>query len=712
MRFAEAHWLWGLLVALAVLLFLIWGGFLHQRAVRRFGDPELVLGLKTAKTGVRRALRGALLVLALALLFVAAAQPQYGRGTRLIPATNLDVVIVLDFSKSMYARDVSPSRIARAKVEVAELVRELPGARFGGVAFAGSPMSFPLTSDGAAVAQFFRGLEPNDMPLGGTAIARALDAARQLLERDPKSAQHERVVVLVTDGEDLEGDPAAVAEAMAKERIRVHVVQIGGRSPEPIPDVDEHGQVRGLRQDSAGQLLMTSLSAEGEAQLARIASVAQGQLVRAAKGTTGVQEITRELRRLMTDELSEQVETIYADVYGYPLGLAIVLLVIESLIGTAPARRLAPAPAEPPRRSRRKRRKRLVETATALLLGTSSLGCQTVDETLDTIFQRYSPEVDAAIAELEQRAHESAVQRLIAYLETGACEAGVIGTPDRVRARPNAAFDLALGLFGVAESLGPKFVDPPPSVEPGAAGDPNAEARKSQIECALRLIAPVGLDTSLPVELRARAHYLAGNLHFLQGDYRAAVTAYDAALRLVPGRPAPEQEVERESDDPLSVGRRAAHNRAVALRRLAEQPPEENQNDSSSDDDKSDDDKGDQNDDANDGDSKQDQDPKDQGDDPSSEDPQRDPEDQDGQDSQKPEDQDKDKDQGKDGDESPSDASSEPPEQPAAPRAAQDDTRQLDERLLDELERAPSFQEQDARQNARRIRGRTPMEDK
>src|SRR5438105_943459 len=150
------------------------------RAERRFGEPELVARLFSFDATGRRAVKGVLLVLALLLAFVALARPQFGRGTRLVPATNLDVVLVLDYSKSMYARDVAPSRIARAKAEVARLIRDLPGARFGAVAFAGEPMSFPLTSDGAAIAQFFRQLEPNDMPIGGTATARALERAREV----------------------------------------------------------------------------------------------------------------------------------------------------------------------------------------------------------------------------------------------------------------------------------------------------------------------------------------------------------------------------------------------------------------------------------------------------------------------------------------------------------------------------------------------------
>src|SRR6187402_2269864 len=213
MKFAVPVWLFGSALALLVALALIVGGVLLSRSVKRFGDEALVHGLLTANPRGRRALKGVLLVLAVALSFLALAQPQYGRGTRLIPATNLDVVLVLDFSKSMYARDIAPSRTLRAKDEVSKLIADLPGARFGAVAFAGQPMAFPLTSDGAAIAQFFRQLSPNDKPVGGTAIARALAQARDLLARDPLSKKHERVLVLVTDGEDLEGDPVAIAEA-------------------------------------------------------------------------------------------------------------------------------------------------------------------------------------------------------------------------------------------------------------------------------------------------------------------------------------------------------------------------------------------------------------------------------------------------------------------------------------------------------------------
>jgi Ca-activated chloride channel family protein len=351
-NFAAPWFLAGTAFALVIGLLLIFGGLGVVRAVKRFGDPERIQALLTADPAKRRAWKGVLLVLATALAFVAAARPQYGKGTRLVPATNIDVVVALDYSKSMYARDVEPSRIFRAKVEVARLIKDLEGARFGAVAFAGEPMGFPLTADGAAIAQFFRQLDPTDMPVGGTAIARALDQADDLLRRDPKSAEHKRIIVLVTDGEDLEGTPVEVAKSIGARGTTIHVVQIGGRTPEPIPEVGPDGRINGWRTDRQGKPLTTELSLHGEQQLAAIAQATPGgQIVRAEKGTTGIDTIAAELRRQMKSELAERVETVYADVFYYPLGLAILLLIAEVFLTDAPRRVFVAA--RPPQTAKR-----------------------------------------------------------------------------------------------------------------------------------------------------------------------------------------------------------------------------------------------------------------------------------------------------------------------------------------------------------------------
>jgi Ca-activated chloride channel family protein len=185
------------------------------------------------------------------------------------------------------------------------------------------------------------------MPVGGTAIARALEQAREQLQRDPKSAEHKRIIVLVTDGEDLEGDPVTTAQSIGAQGTTIHVVQIGGRTPERIPEVGADGKIAGWRTDRAGKPLTTALTVEGEKQLAAIAEAGQGKLVRAEKGTTGIDQIAAELKKQMKSELGEKVETVYADVYFYPLGLAIALLVAEAFVGDVRrrifVRRTAPA---------------------------------------------------------------------------------------------------------------------------------------------------------------------------------------------------------------------------------------------------------------------------------------------------------------------------------------------------------------------------------
>ncbi len=683
MKFAVPQWLLGTGLAILVALALIAGGILLTRNVKRFGNELLVRALLTANPSGRRAFKGVLVVLAVALSFVALAQPQYGRGTRLIPATNLDVVIVLDYSKSMYAKDISPSRILRAKSEVGRLIQELPGARFGAVAFAGEPIAFPLTSDGASIAQFFRQLSPNDMPVGGTAIARALESGRELLERDPKSKTHKRVMLLVTDGEDLEGDPVAAAESAKAADITIDVVQIGGRTPEPIPDVNEAGESHGDRTDKDGKPLTTSLSAEGEEQLSKIASSTGGVIVQSTHGDTGITEISRRLAHLVTEELSEKVETVYADVYMYPLGLALLLVLLETFVNEAP-RRIKPSAVPPPKARRKKRLKKAAVVAAAGVLS-PLLFIVSCSKGTDRLFERNAPSVDDAISAYDAGDAGSAVSLLEGYLATGKCENGEIGTPDPVRDRPNASFDLGLGLFKLAERFGRRFGEEEPVGDGGKSPQEDAEMgqRNQGVECAERILKLIAADGTTPVEFRARAHYLAGNLEFLRRDYKAAVKQYEAALRLIPGLPA---------DAGDSIGSDAAYNRAIALRRIEDKqkdaeppdaqpdgPNEGGPGDSGSPDSGQPDSGKDQNPDGgNDQKKDQDKDKKDGGSPPDAGPP-------------KPQDQ-------PDGG---ADQQKKPP-----PSANQDD------RMLDMLEHAPTFQEQDAKN--RSLQHRTPhdLEDK
>jgi Ca-activated chloride channel family protein len=629
---------------------------------------------------------------------VAAAQPQYGRGTRIIPATNLDVIVVLDYSKSMHARDVKPSRIARAKTEVAQLISELPGARFGAVAFAGEPLAFPMTSDGGAVAQFFRQLSPNDMPVGGTALARALEAGRELFARDPLSRTHKKVIVLVTDGEDLEGDPVSVAQSCARDEVTIHVVQIGGRTPEPLPEVDLSGEVIGWRKDQDGKPITTQLTAAGEAQLAKIAESTGGNVVRSEHGSTGLRAITTALRKMMTGELGERVETVYADVYAWPLAIALCLLVVETFVPESPRRQKRSEVPLPARERRGTRRKKSAWAAAATGLSCAALwtGCQ---GGVDEVFSRNAPAVDEAILALDAGDAQAAVSLLAEYLATGKCENGQIGVNDHLRQRANASFDLGLGLFEIAETFGKRFGDEELGVDGGLT--PLEEQalceRSAQVDCALKITELTALDPQVSLDLRARAHYLAGNLEFLRRNYRAAVAHYDRSLKLTPG-------LADDAGDP--IGRDTAWNRAIALRRIqdeedrkdASHEPEPDSSDAHEETqpeggpDAAEPDGSDGGQDGGGGPDGGQDGGRDAGDDGSS--------------------QSSDPDGGKDASEDTGAGPRDQPDAGAPPEQQESPTVNQDERMLDMLERAPTLQQQAARNKALQRQVRSGMEDK
>jgi hypothetical protein len=170
-------------------------------------------------------------------------------------------------------------------------------------------------------------------------------------------------------------------------------------------------------------------------------------------------------------------------------------------------------------------------------------------------FEREAPPVKQAISLLDGGDATAAATTLEEYLSTGPCAEGSIGVPDILKKRPDGTFDLGLSLFKVGESFGGRFGDE----ESAESKDEAALSRRRlQVDCALRIVRAIASDETQSVELRARAHYLEGNLEFLAGEYEEAVHAYDEALVLAPA--------ENDAGDP--VGRDAAWNRAIALRRI------------------------------------------------------------------------------------------------------------------------------------------------
>jgi Ca-activated chloride channel family protein len=280
--------------------------------------------------------KGGLLGLGLFFLFVAAAGPQCGERTELVKRTGIDLVIALDASNSMLARDVKPSRIDRARLEVTALLDRLNGDRVGLVVFAGDAfIQCPLTTDYAAARLFLRAVAPVSMATQGTAIADALYEAREVLEGGGRGGAG-KAVLLITDGEDQRGDALAAASALADAGIRVFAVAVGGTEGEPIPVLDGLGNLTGYKKDKEGRTVLTRTDVQG---LRELTARGNGLLLAASGADLGVLKFLPELEKIQKGELESRLTVQYDDKYPWFAWPAFALLCAAAALGEGPLRR-------------------------------------------------------------------------------------------------------------------------------------------------------------------------------------------------------------------------------------------------------------------------------------------------------------------------------------------------------------------------------------
>jgi Ca-activated chloride channel homolog len=326
-RLAEPFALvFALLAPLALLAF--WG--IEKRRthlVDRAGDRTLIVamsGLGPEHGRTLRAIEAILWSLALLLVSIALARPQLGSRTELRTGRGMDVVVALDLSRSMLARDVAPSRLDRAKLELTTLIDDLAGDRIGFVGFTSVALPLcPLTIDHSALLLQMKEAKPDDLPRGGTAIADAIRAGKKMIDQS-RYRSSGKAIIIVTDGEEHEGDPQAAAEEAKAAGIEVHMVGIGSVAGEPIPVGG------GYLKDAAGQTVISRLNTT---LLEEVASAGGGlSVLPGPSGGVDLSLIRSRLRALKKEELEQREVRIYEERYRWALWPAFVLLVVASLI--------------------------------------------------------------------------------------------------------------------------------------------------------------------------------------------------------------------------------------------------------------------------------------------------------------------------------------------------------------------------------------------
>jgi Ca-activated chloride channel homolog len=333
-RFVSPHALWLLLsVPAAVIAYGLFFG-VRRRRLARLGDEALVARMTAGVSVPRKLARAGLMVAALGMTALALGRPQLPGKSRPAKQRGLDLVVALDFSRSMLATDIYPSRLERSKRELGELLATLANDRVGVVAFAGETLTYPPTTDYAAIKLFWLDLRPWDMPVGGTAIGRAIRASLDQLVALRKAAGSDatrgQAILLLTDGEDTDSEPLEAADEASKLGVKIFTVGVGSRSGELIPEYDQHGKVTGYVKDPDGKYVTSRL---GEQTLVEIARRTGGEVFFADSKRFGVDDVAHALSSLKRTENDGRPVPQYDEIYQ-PLLFAILLaLCAEVVIG-------------------------------------------------------------------------------------------------------------------------------------------------------------------------------------------------------------------------------------------------------------------------------------------------------------------------------------------------------------------------------------------
>jgi Ca-activated chloride channel family protein len=326
MNFAHPNMLWLLLVLPAALVgFFWWAWRERQRAMTQFIQARLLPGLIFGVSPARQKFRFTCIIAAVTLLIVALARPQWGFSWEETKVRGLDIVVAIDTSKSMLAEDITPNRLARAKLAALDLMQQAESDRLGLVAFAGSAfLQCPLTIDDNAFRQSVEALDVNIIPEGGTALAEAIKTAMDTY----KEGDNFKVLVVLTDGEDNDENALTVAETAAKAGMKIFTIGIGTAEGELLRIKDAKGRTDYIRDDQ-GNVVKSRLN---EGLLQQIAGATEGGFYLPLRGAKTIDTLyERGLAPLPKSEGQEKLVKRFHERYHWPLGLAVVLLLVEML---------------------------------------------------------------------------------------------------------------------------------------------------------------------------------------------------------------------------------------------------------------------------------------------------------------------------------------------------------------------------------------------
>ncbi len=321
--FEEKIWFWLMLVIPAVLLLffilLIW----KRKTQNKFANRELLQKLTPQRSNFKPVFKIIVICLAIAFMVMGLVNPKIGTKLETVKREGVDVVFAVDVSKSMLAEDIAPNRIEKAKQLVTQIINNLGSDRVGIIAYAGSAFpQLPITTDYSSAKMFLSSMNTDMLSSQGTAIREAIDLAKTFYNDEE---QTNRVLIIISDGEDHAGDAAEIAESANEEGIRIFTIGVGTEKGGPIP-LKRNGVVQSFKKDQDGETVITRLNAE---TLQEIAEEANGEYINGNSTSEVVEAIHNSLNQMDKKEFEAKQFADFKDQFQWFVGAALFLLFLD-----------------------------------------------------------------------------------------------------------------------------------------------------------------------------------------------------------------------------------------------------------------------------------------------------------------------------------------------------------------------------------------------
>lgn len=322
-RFQDPTYLYILLVLPFLVLFYLYSNHKRRKALKKFGDPELMAPLMPNVSKYRPDVKFWLVFSAIALFTVLLARPQFGTKPQVVKRSGVEVLIALDISNSMLSKDVQPNRLERSKRLISRMVDELENDKVGLIVFAGDAFTqLPITSDFISAKMFLESIHPSLITRQGTAIGAAVNlAVRSFTPQEGVG----RSIIVITDGEDHESGAIEAVKAARDKGVQVNVIGIGTPEGAPIP-IEGTNE---FRKDNQGNVVVTRLN---ESMCQEIAKAGNGVYTRADNSNSAQRIITAEINKLAKSDIETTVYTDYNEQFQAVAWIILLLLLVELLI--------------------------------------------------------------------------------------------------------------------------------------------------------------------------------------------------------------------------------------------------------------------------------------------------------------------------------------------------------------------------------------------